>query len=108
MTEIRFDPTSYQKGAAGMNDAGSELAERTQALLAQVSDLSVLGTNDTLGGVCQMIYSVYLDVFNETVSGLIDGYADEGERLSAASQSYAAVEESNTQGASQIDTSGVL
>lgn len=102
MSQIRFEPESYNRAAEGMSEAGEELAQRTEALLGQVSDLSVLGTNDTLGGVCQMIYGAYLQVFTETVTDLIEGYGEEATGLQAVAQSYQAVEESNTAGSEAI------
>lgn len=102
MSQLRFDSASYTKASAGMADAGDEIANRTEALLAQVSDLSVLGTNDILGSVCQMIYGTYLDIFSETVTGLSDSYGDTAARLAAAGRAYAEVEAANAQGASQM------
>ncbi|WP_026928208.1 hypothetical protein [Granulicoccus phenolivorans] len=92
---IAFDPGSYQHGGEGMNQAGTDLAARTQDLLAQVSDLSVLGTNDTLGGIAQMIYSVFLGSFQETTGSLTEGYQGHGERLTIAGQAYAQLEAGN-------------
>lgn len=98
---ITFDPTSFRKGAAGMDDAGQDLSKRTSALLAEVTDLSVLGTYDTLGGVAQMIYSAFLEVFQETASDLSAGYEDTGAKLSAAGDLYADTERAATEAANQ-------
>jgi len=102
MSQIRFEPQTWTRAAEGMSDAGEELAQRTQALLGQVSDLSVLGTNDTLGGVCQMIYGTYLQVFTETVTELIQGYGEEASGLHATAAAYQGVEDANASGGEQL------
>lgn len=91
--KIIFDPASYDKGAEGMDEAGRDLENRTSSLMSQVTDLSVLGTYDTLGGVAQMIYGVFLEVFQETASDLGQGYGDTGEALSAAGKMYRETEQ---------------
>lgn len=100
---IAFDPESYQHGGEGMNRAGQDLATRTRNLLAEVTDLSVLGTYDTLGGISQMIYSVFLEVFQETAGDLAAGYQDHGERLTVAGQAYAQLENDNVTMAQAIE-----
>lgn len=85
-----------------MGQAGGDLEAKTSALLAEVSDLSVLGTNDTLGGVAQMIYGAFLEVFQETSTDLTQGYTDTGEKLTAAGRLYEQVEQDATTMAGSI------
>lgn len=99
---IEFDPGSYDRAGEGVAEANAELVQKSQALLAEVSDLSVLGTNDTLGGIAQIIYGVFLEAFQETVTGLGEGYADAHERLAATAASYRAVEDGNASMGQQL------
>lgn len=93
MSDIQFNPSSYAKGGEQMATAGQDLQTRTQSLLAEVSDLSVLGTNDTLGGVCQMIYGVFLQVFTETAQGAAQSLGWQGQQLTAVGKQYQGMED---------------
>ena len=100
--EVRFSPESYAQAGSAMMRAGQDVQAKTQALLWQVNDLNVLGTNDTLGGVAQMIYGVFLEVFQETVEDLATRMGEQGEQLQTVGQAYAEVETENTGLASRI------
>lgn len=95
--QIKFDVGSYRDAAQVMGKAGTDVQASTSRLLGAASDLKVLGTNDTLGSVCQGIYSVFLDLFQETTRDLAGAYSDMAERLAATAQDYADVEDANKQ-----------
>lgn len=94
---IQFDPTSLKRAADGINEAVQDLVAKTQALMGEVSDVSVMGTNDTLGGIASMLYEAVLARVQETVDSVTEEYGAHGERLEAASQAYATTEDNAVQ-----------
>ncbi len=103
-TSIRFHPGSYDQGASQVQRAAADLQARTKALLGEVSDLSVLGTNDTLGGVAQTVYGVFLEVFQETVDDLGESIDAQGRQLRAVGDTYRDLEARNTELARSVES----
>lgn len=104
MPDLRFDPASLDKSAGGMTDAAEQLRRRTEALLGAVGDVTALGTNDTLGGVASMVYSVVLERVQETVDSVVDGLDGQSARLTHAARSYRSTEETHVADANTIVT----
>lgn len=104
MSTIKFDPSSFRKGGQGITDAADDLKGKTHALLSEVSDLSALGTNDTLGSLAQVIYGAVLERVRETVDAVCENYGEHGGRLATAAKLYEDVERGNTEATKQIST----
>ncbi|MDN5726661.1 MAG: hypothetical protein L0G99_12140 [Propionibacteriales bacterium] len=97
MSDIQFDPTSLQKSAGAMSESAEELVRVTQDLLGEVGDPSVLGTNDTLGGIASALYGALLERVQETVESVAEEYAGQSGKLQGAAAAYAETETANTE-----------
>lgn len=102
MTSLQFDVGALRKAATGMDAAAQDLADKTQSVMGRCSDLSVLGTNDTLGSLAQMLYAAVLERVQQTVDSLVDATHEQGTRLATAADLYAQVEKDNAQAAAAI------
>lgn len=106
MSEVQFDPASLRKSAQGMSDSADDLIKVTQSLLGKVGDPSVLGTNDTLGGVASALYAALLERVQESVDSVSEEFGTQGGKLQGAAAAYEATETSNTQAGSTMVTGG--
>lgn len=97
MSHVQFDVDSLRRAGAGMIESADDLAARTQSVVAECGDLTVLGTNDTLGSVAQLLYAAVLQRVQETVDSLTGATGDHGELLQAAAEAYSETETVNTQ-----------
>lgn len=92
MSQIVFDTGSYDRAGRALVDAGAGLRSEAEAFLGSVSDLSALGTNDLLGGVCQAVYAVALEAVTDSALSAADSYEGFGEKLAAAGEVYRELE----------------
>ncbi|MGJ6979004.1 hypothetical protein ACSDQ9_00525 [Aestuariimicrobium soli] len=99
---LQFDLGALDTAGRKMDAAVDDLVSTTQALLAEVSDVTVLGTNDTLGGIASMLYGLVLERVNETITSIQTEYGAQGGKLREARQAYADVEDSFTQSAGMM------
>ena len=86
------NPGTIQKASEGMAESAQDLVTKTQSLLGEVSDVSALGTNDTLGSLASMLYSAVLERVQETVDSVAQEYGGNADNLAQAAQAYNAVE----------------
>ncbi len=106
--QLQFEPSSLRKAAAGMDEASAELLGKAQALLAEVGDVSALGTNDTLGSLASALYSAVLARVQETVDSVATELGEHGGALSEAASAYEATEEANaTMGSATFEGGGL-
>lgn len=110
MSHVQFDVDSLRRAGAGLIESADDLAARTQSVVAECGDLTVLGTNDTLGSVAQLLHAAVLQRVQETVDSLTSATGDHGKLLQAAGDAYSETETVNTQLGSGIsaarDTDG--
>ena len=103
MTEhMQFNPTVLESSSKRMDGAVDDLVSKTEALLGEVSDVSVLGTNDTLGSIASMIYGMAISAVEESVRSVQDEYGNHGGKLREAASQYAAAEEGFTQASDKM------
>lgn len=93
MVDVQFNLASLESSGKRMDAAVEDLVQRTQSLLAEVSDVSVLGTNDTLGSIASMLYGLAIGAVQESVASVQDEYGSQGDRIRQAAASYQAAEE---------------
>ncbi len=100
--DLTFSSSAWAAGGQGMSEAAQELVSKTQAHIGSVSDLSALGTDDTLGSICQMIYQAVLERVQQTAEAVGQTYDDHGDKLNQAAKLYAEVERGNADASSVI------
>lgn len=98
---LQFDVGALEGSSKRMQAAVEDMVTKTQSLLGEVSDVSALGTNDTLGSIASMIYGLALQAVQESVASVQESYGEHGSKLSDAAAQYAAVEEGFAQAASK-------
>lgn len=93
MTDVQFNLGSLEASSKRMDAAVQELVSKTQGLLGEVSDASVLGTNDTLGSIAQMLYQLAVQAVQESIASVQEEYGTHGGKLREASAQYQAAEQ---------------
>lgn len=99
MSEIRFDPQSWDDGARRVSAGAQDFATTANAALGQVSDLGRLGCNNggTLADAAlSMIFPALFQAVQETVAGISAGLTEEGANMQVTGANYRGVEETNT------------
>lgn len=93
MADVQFNTGSLDASSKRMDAAVEDLVAKTQALLGEVSEVSVLGTNDTLGSIASMLYGLAIQAVQESVASVQEEYGNHGGLLREASAQYAAAEQ---------------
>lgn len=102
MADVQFNLGSLEGSSKRMDAAVEDLVSKTQSLLGEVSDVSVLGTNDTLGSIASMLYGLAITAVEESVASVQEEYGSQGERIREAAASYQAAEEGFTQASTNM------
>lgn len=105
MTEVRFEPQSWDDGARRVEAGAQDFTATANATLGRVTDLGRLGCNNggTLADAAlAMIFPPLFQAVTETVAGISEGLAEEGANMQVTGANYRAVEEANTATASAI------
>ena len=105
MSEIRFSPQSWSRGAADVDATAEALARRALSIVDRCGDLGRLGCNNggTLADTAlSMILPVLTSAAQEAVVGMAEGFGIEAENMRVTGENYAAIEETNTQLAALI------
>lgn len=97
MSRQVFQPSTLRRAGAGIREATEDLTARTQAVLADCSDLTALGTDDTIGSLAQGMYAAVLERVQDTVGSLTRVAGQQSDALNVAAQLYAEVESTNAQ-----------
>lgn len=93
MADVQFNLGSLEASGRRMDAAVEDLVSRTRALLDEVSDVSVLGTNDTLGSIASMLYGLAIGAVQESVASVEEEYGVHGGKIREAAAQYQAAEE---------------
>lgn len=86
--EIVFDTAALRRSADEMDAAAEHVYTTGQDLLSRVSDLSVLGTNDTLGALAQLLYGAVLARVSETLESISTEFGNHAVALSQSAADY--------------------
>lgn len=105
MSEIRFSPESWSRGADRVNASGEDFASAVAGVLSRCSNLGALGCNN--GGTIAdaalgMILPVFHNAVNETLNGIAQGLAQEAENMAITGRNYALAESNNTEVATMV------
>lgn len=106
MSEIRFDPQSWDDGARRVAAGAQDFAATANSVLGQVTDLGRLGCNNggTLADAALgMIFPALFQAVTETVSGISEGLTEEAANMQVTGANYRTVEETNTATAAAIN-----
>ncbi|MGA4506586.1 hypothetical protein ACQB6R_13640 [Propionibacteriaceae bacterium G1746] len=93
MADVQFNLASLDSSSKRMDAAVEDLVAKTQSLLGEVSDVTVLGTNDTLGSIASMLYGLAIQAVQESVASVQEEYGAHGGKLREAATQYAAAEQ---------------
>ena len=91
--QLQYDFTSLDGSSKRMEAAAQDLATKTSSLMGEVSDATVLGTNDTLGSIASMLYSLAVQAVQESVDSVQEEYGVQGDKIASARAAFAAAEE---------------
>lgn len=96
--QLNYNTAQLRTGGKGVSDAGDDLQQKFDDLLAECSDMSVFGPgHDTIGPIAQMIYQAVLERVTETVQSSAGSYRDFGEKMSLAADIYDQGEQDNSE-----------
>lgn len=102
MTDLRINPDGLHRASSLLQGEVDSLVRQTEAVLAEVSDVSALGTNDTLGSLASMIYGLAIDRVRETVASVEQEYRLHAQKLEIAAVLYERTESANVASAEGI------
>lgn len=102
MTDLRINPSGLRRASSSLQDEVDSFLRQTDALLAEVSDVTALGTNDTLGSLASMIYGLAIERVRETVQSVQQEYALHAQKLEIAAALYEQTEQANAASADGI------
>ena len=102
MADVQFNLGSLEVSGRRMDAAVEDLVAKTQSLLGEVSDVSVLGTNDTLGSIASMLYGLAIGAVQESVASVQEEYGVHGGKIREAAAQYQTAEEGFAQASSRM------
>lgn len=86
--DIVIDTVALRRSADELSATAQHVHNTGQALLSQVSDLSVLGTHDTLGSLAQLLYGAVLARVSETLDSISTEYINHATALAQSAADY--------------------
>jgi len=101
--QIQFSPTSWVTNGNKLSATGDDLASAAQSFISSVSDASVFGGNDLVGGTAGMIYGLMVQRLGGCLDTLAEGFSAHGNMVTQAGQAYAELESSQVDQATSIE-----
>jgi len=101
--QLVFSPQSWTTSGHQLSSSGDAVAQASQSFLGAVSDSSVFGGNDLVGGTAALIYGLMVQRLGGCLDTLAEGFSAHGQMLVEAGQSYADLEQSQVDQAQSIE-----
>lgn len=88
--DLHINPDQLRNAAARLSAGSEDFTSQSAAMLSELSDPSFLGTNDTLGSIASMLYSLAIQAFQESINSIIEELGIQASLLSTAAYEYQA------------------